>query len=280
VLALLPALLLADTAAAQDAARMQPRAYKVVFENDQMRVLEFNSKPGMGVCGNGMHSHPAHLTVALSPAKVRVIHNGVAERFRPATPDEQAAARGHYSLPERFVFWVGDFRPEKNLPFLINAWSRLGHQMADPPVLVLAGAQRGEYRKLRKDVEKRGMEDKILFPGFIRDDDLPAVYSAATMFVFPSLYEGFGLPPLEAMACGTPCVVSHSSSLPEVTGSAALLFNPTSLDSLEDCVKRVLREPDLYEALREDGLRQSALFPWSKAAEETLDVYHNVLEES
>jgi glycosyltransferase involved in cell wall biosynthesis len=216
----------------------------------------------------------------VSPAKVRVIHNGVAERFRPATPDEQAAARGHYSLPERFVFWVGDFRPEKNLPFLINAWSRLGHQMADPPVLVLAGAQRGEYRKLRKDVEKRGMEDKILFPGFIRDDDLPAVYSAATMFVFPSLYEGFGLPPLEAMACGTPCVVSHSSSLPEVTGSAALLFNPTSLDSLEDCVKRVLREPDLYEALREDGLRQSALFPWSKAAEETLDVYHNVLEES
>ena len=80
------------------------------------------------------------------------------------------------------------------------------------------------------------MEDKVLFPGFIRDDDLPAVYSAATMFVFPSLYEGFGLPPLEAMACGTPCVVSHSSSLPEVTGSAALLFNPTSLDSLEECV--------------------------------------------
>lgn len=215
----------------------------------------------------------------VSPAKVRVIHNGVAERFRPATVEEQAAACRHYSLPERFAFWVGDFRPEKNLPFLINAWSRLGHRIADPPVLVLAGAQRGDYRKLRKEVEKRGMEGKIVFPGFIRDDDLPAVYSAATLFVFPSLYEGFGLPPLEAMACGTPCVVSHSSSLPEVTGSAALHFNPTSLDSLQDCVMRVLTDPELREALRQDGLQQSAKFPWSKAAQETLAVYHSVLEE-
>jgi glycosyltransferase involved in cell wall biosynthesis len=104
------------------------------------------------------------------------------------------------------------------------------------------------------------------------------VYSAATLFVFPSLYEGFGLPPLEAMACGTPCVVSRSSSLPEVTGTAALMFNPTSLDGLEECVLRVLEDNDLYEALRQDGLRQSAKFPWKKAAEETLEVYRAVLE--
>ncbi len=87
------------------------------------------------------------------------------------------------------------------------------------------------------------MEKNILFPGFINDDDLPAVYSAATLFVFPSLAEGFGLPPLEAMACGTPCVVSNSSSLPEVTGPAALLFDPTSLESFENCVARVLGDP-------------------------------------
>ena len=216
----------------------------------------------------------------VNPAKVRVIHNGVSEQFRPdVTAEEQVAARHHYSLPQKFALWVGDFRPEKNLPFLIHAWDRLRHRIPDPPVLVLAGAQRGEYRKLRKEVEKRGMEDQILFPGFIRDDDLPAVYSAAALFVFPSLYEGFGLPPLEAMACGTPCVVSRSSSLPEVTGSAALLFNPTSLDDLEECVIRVLTDHDLYEALRQDGLRQSAMFPWSKAAEETLGVYQSVLEE-
>ena len=92
------------------------------------------------------------------------------------------------------------------------------------------------------------------------------VYSAATLFVFPSLYEGFGLPPLEAMACGTPCIVSNSSSLPEVTGSAALLFNPTSLEGLEDCVVRLLTDQALYEELQREGLRQSALFSWDRAA--------------
>lgn len=216
----------------------------------------------------------------VDPAKVRVIHNGVSERFRPQLDREaQLAVRRRYSLPERFVFWVGDFRPEKNLAFLIQAWSRLQKHLTDPPALVLAGAQTGEYKKLRNEVEKGGLEGTVLFPGFIRDDDLPAVYSASTVFVFPSLYEGFGLPPLEAMACGTPCVVSNSSSLPEVTGSAALLFNPTSVDSFEDCMVRVLTQPDLYEVLRQDGLRQSALFPWSKAAEETLYVYQSVLDE-
>jgi glycosyltransferase involved in cell wall biosynthesis len=217
----------------------------------------------------------------VDPAKVRVIHNGVSEKFRPQTdPVVHLAVRHRYGLPERFVFWVGDFRPEKNLLFLLQAWSRLQKRLPAPLALVLAGAQTGEYRKLRKEVKRRGLEGSVLFPGFIRDDDLAAVYSVATLFVFPSLYEGFGLPPLEAMACGTPCVVSNSSSLPEVTGSAALLFNPTSLDGFEDCMVRVLTQPDLYEALRQDGLRQSALFPWSKAAEETLQVYRSALDET
>ena len=217
----------------------------------------------------------------VDPAKVRVIHNGVSEKFRPQTDLEvHLAVRRRYALPERFVFWVGDFRPEKNLPFLIEGWSRLQKRLPEPLALVLAGAQTGEFRKLRKEVKRRGLEGSVLFPGFIRDDDLAAVYSAATVFVFPSLYEGFGLPPLEAMACGTPCVVSNSSSLPEVTGSAALLFNPTSLDNFEDCMVRVLTRPDLYEALRRDGLRQSALFPWSRAAEETLQVYRSVFDQT
>lgn len=214
----------------------------------------------------------------VKPVKVSVIHNGVSERFRPDIPAEaRAAARRHYSLPERFVFWAGDFRPEKNLFFLVEAWARLLRRFGDTPPLVLAGSQRGEYRKLRRQVERRGLAGKILFPGLIRDDDMPAVYSAATLFVFPSLHEGFGLPPLEAMACGTPCVVSDSSSLPEVTGSAALRFNPTSLEQFEDCVIRLLSDPDLYASLREAGLQWAAGFSWSKAADETLRVYQKVL---
>jgi glycosyltransferase involved in cell wall biosynthesis len=216
----------------------------------------------------------------VDPAKVRVIHNGVSERYAPQTDEAiLQAVRHRYSLPDRFAFWAGDFRPEKNVSFLIQAWAKLQKRLADTPTLVLAGAQKLEYRKLRDEVAKRGLEGRVLFPGFIGDEDLPAVYSAATVFVFPSLAEGFGLPPLEAMACGTPCVVSNSASLPEVTGSAALLFNPTSLDGFEDCVTRVLTDPDLHANLRGAGLRQAARFRWSRAAEETLEVYRSALGE-
>jgi glycosyltransferase involved in cell wall biosynthesis len=216
----------------------------------------------------------------VDPAKVRVIHNGVSSQFYPRTDQALlSAVRHRYSLPEKYVFWVGDFRPEKNLPFLVQAWARLRSRLPDAPALVLGGAQTGQFKAVREEVKRRDLEQAVIFPGFIRDDDLAALYSAATLFVFPSLYEGFGLPPLEAMACGTPCVVSNSSSLPEVTGPAALLFNPTSLESLEDGVIRLLTDPDLYETLREEGLRQSALFPWSRAAEETLAVYRSVFDE-
>ena len=216
----------------------------------------------------------------VNPAKVRVIHNGVSKEFhREGDEAVLAATRKRYSLPQRFAFWVGDFRPEKNLEFLIKAWSRVQKRLVDPLPLVLAGAQTGQFRKIRKAVEAAGMSECVLFPGFIRADDLVAVYSAATLFVFPSLYEGFGLPPLEAMACGTPCIVSNSSSLPEVTGSAALLFNPTSLEGLEDCVVRLLTDQTLYEELQREGLRQSALFSWDRAARETLAVYRGVLEQ-
>jgi len=123
----------------------------------------------------------------------------------------------------------------------------LGH-VSDPPVLVLAGAQKGEYRKLRREAEKRGLEGKVLFPGFIRDDDLPAVYSAAALFVFPSLYEGFGLPPLEAMACGTPCVVLpfFVAARGDRLGRHAL--QPHFAGQPGGVRVRVLTEPDLYES--------------------------------
>ena len=128
-----------------------------------------------------------------------------------------------------------------------------------------------------REVARRKVQDCVVFPGFIRESDLAAVYSAAALFVFPSLYEGFGLPPLEAMACGTPCVVSNSSALPEVTGRAAMMFNPTSTEQFVDCVRRVLTETELNGNLRREGLRQSGLFSWEKAAAETLEVYRTVL---
>jgi glycosyltransferase involved in cell wall biosynthesis len=211
-------------------------------------------------------------------AKVRVIHNGVSEKFYPV--DDAAAldaVRRRYALPARFAVWVGDFRPEKNLIFLVDAWARLLNRLAEPLPLVLAGALAGSYRDVRKEAERRGLHGQVFFPGFIRDSDLPTLYSAATVFVFPSLYEGFGLPPLEAMACGTPCLVSNSSSLPEVTGGAAALFNPTSLDQFVECAHRVLTDEAAYASMRAKGLEQSSRFRWETAAEETLEVYDSVL---
>jgi glycosyltransferase involved in cell wall biosynthesis len=219
-----------------------------------------------------------HAYAGVPPARVRVIHNGVAERFRPVEDEEALQGiRRRYHLPERFALWIGEFRPQKNLEYLVQTWSRVLGRLSEPLDLVLAGTQEGEYRKIRREVSRRGLEQSVHFPGFIRDSDLPALYSAAELFVFPSLYEGFGLPPLEAMACGTPCVVSNSSALPEVTGRAAMLFNPTSSEQLVDCLVRVVEDPELRERLRREGLRQSALFSWSKAAEETRSVYETVL---
>jgi glycosyltransferase involved in cell wall biosynthesis len=211
-------------------------------------------------------------------ARVRVIHNGVSERFAPVV-DEAAleAVRRRYGLPEIFALWIGDFLPHKNLEFLVTAWGHVLSSLPEAPVLVLAGAQKGEYRKIMREVTRRRLEGHVVFPGFIRDDDLVAVYSAARLFVFPSLYEGFGLPPLEAMACGTPCVVSNSSSLPEVTGRAAMMFNPTSFEQFVECVERVLRDGDLDGKLRREGLRQARLFSWERAAAETIEVYETIL---
>ncbi len=211
-------------------------------------------------------------------AKVHVIHNGVSEQFRPVEDREaQSAARRTYDLPDEYAFWVGDFRPNKNLEFAVEAWSRVVEKLGRPLALVLAGTQEGHFARVRRMVKKRGLDGTVRFPGFIRSQDLPTVYSAALMFVFPSLYEGFGLPPLEAMACGTPCVVSNSSALPEVTGRAALMFNPMSSDQFVECVTRVATDVELREKLTEEGARQSGQFRWQKSAEETAEVYSQAI---
>ncbi len=211
-------------------------------------------------------------------ARVRVIHNGVSQQFRPIRDQETLArVRNTYALPEWFAFWIGEFRPHKNLIFLLDAWQDIQRRLPRPLSLVLAGPQEDAYRTVKAAAVKRGLRPLVHFPGYVRSQDLPAVYSSAALFVFPSLYEGFGLPPLEAMACGTPCVVSNSSALPEVTGRAALLFNPTSAEQMADAIVRVTTQQEVADSLREEGFRQSALFNWRTAAEETLEVYRQVL---
>jgi len=168
--------------------------------------------------------------------KVTVIHSGVEPRFRPII--DRAAlgpVRQRYDLPERFIISVGTLQPRKNFATLVEAFARLKSETgnwkpgARSLKLVIAGGRGWLYEEIFARVEALGLQGDVLFPGFVADEDLPALYNLAEAFVLPSLYEGFGLPPLEAMACGTPVVTSNVSSLPEVVGDAGLMVEPGEL---------------------------------------------------
>lgn len=210
--------------------------------------------------------------------RIRVIYEGVEERFRPAPPEAVAALRARYGLPERFILYVGTIEPRKNLPTLFAAYRRLLDRWPDLG-LVVAGKPgwltRGTFQALRR----LGLEGRVRFLGYVPEEDLPPLYTAAAAFAFPSLYEGFGLPPLEAMACGTPVVVADAAALPEVVGEAGLRVPPDRPEAWAAALEAVLSDPLLRARLREAGLRQAARFRWDEAAAQTVAVYEEVLGE-
>jgi len=224
----------------------------------------------------------------IDPARIRVIYEGVDTRFQPvADPTRLAQVRARYALPERYILYVGTIEPRKNLVALLEAFHVLRsrfhvsrftfHAAQDTALkLVIAGQRGWLYEGFFSKLRELGLEDEVVLPGYIADDDLPAVYSAASVFVFPSLYEGFGLPPLEAMACGTPVVCSSASSLPEVCDEAALLVAPTDVSALAQAIERVLSDEPLQATLRARGLAQAAKFSWERTARETLAMYREV----
>ncbi len=208
------------------------------------------------------------------PTLCHVIYPGVHSRFRPVTDEAVLAdVRARYSLPARFVLYVGTIEPRKNLPALIRAYQQAA--IADVR-LVIAGKKGWMYAETFAQVQVLGLEDQVLFTGFVADDDLPALYTLAELFVFPSLYEGFGLPVLEAMACGTPVITSSLSSLPEVAGEAGLLVDPTDVAGLASAIRRVLDDAGLWGAMAEKGIAQAARFSWQRAAVETLALYREI----
>ncbi len=206
--------------------------------------------------------------------KIRVIYEGIDARFRPvADPPALDGVRRRYGLPDRFALYVGTIEPRKNLPALFEAWAKL-HA---PLPLVIAGKRGWLYQETFARVEALGVTDRVHFTGYVADEDLPALYSAADLFVFPSLYEGFGLPVLEAMACGTPVVTSTGGALPEVAGDAALLADPQDVDALADALQRLLASKPLRDEYRDRGFARARMFSWSRTAEETLALYRRTL---
>jgi glycosyltransferase involved in cell wall biosynthesis len=212
----------------------------------------------------------------LDEAKFHVVYEGVNERFRPAPAEEVARVRRTLGLPEHVILSLGMIEPRKNLTALLEAYRHLldrGSQLR----LVIAGQKGWLYRGFFKRLHELDLEGQVVFPGFVPEADLPALYSAADLFVFPSLYEGFGLPVLEAMACGTAVVSSNAASLSEVAGDAALMVDPHSVGDLAQAIGTLSEDENLRQDLKSKGPRQAAKFSWNKTARETLDVYQSVL---
>jgi alpha-1,3-rhamnosyl/mannosyltransferase len=209
----------------------------------------------------------------VAPAKVVTVHEAADPRFRPQPSEEKARVREVYGLPDQYFLYVGINKPHKNLAALITAYGGLA---GSKPALVIAGPWDERYPEPRELAVRLGMGGAVHFLGSVAEADLPGLYAAAMAFVFPSRYEGFGLPVLEAMACGTPVACTAVSSLPEVAGAAALYFAPDDSLALTALLGRLRDDAALRADLQVRGLAQAARFYWPLTAQRTLEVYRRV----
>ncbi len=210
-------------------------------------------------------------------AKVTVIYNAIDERFSiEPTEDEMVRVRERYQLPKRFVMYAGNVKPHKNLERLIDAFVLLRRSGLNDLGLLITGSEISRYAILRRAVHRCNLHKHVRFLGYQPEETLAVLYRLADVFVFPSLCEGFGLPPLEAMASGTPVVASNTSSLPEVLGDAAVLIDPYDPESIADGMRRVLENEDLRTNLCTRGFARVQEFSWEQSVKRTRQIYEEV----
>lgn len=212
----------------------------------------------------------------IPPRKIFTTPLGINQEFQPiADPALLEACRRRYNLPEKFILYVGLLEPRKNLPMLLKAYAHLANE-ADIPRLVLAGRPGWGYQEILQQINELNLKEKIHFTGYVHAQDLPMVYNLAQVFVYPSIYEGFGLPPMEAMACGTPVITTAVSSMLDHIGDAGILVPPQDEEALSQGMYDVLNKPALREDLSQKGLQRTANFTWKHTAQATLKVYQYV----
>jgi len=217
--------------------------------------------------------------VPVEEERVVVIYNGVDQRFRPHTPESITQVRKPLGLPgKRYVLSVGTLEPRKNIPRLIQAWARIVDKLPDDIWLVLAGQEgRGDLYARLSGLNM--LPPRVHLTGYVPDELLPALYAGAMVFVFPSLYEGFGLPPLEAMASGVPVLTGNRTSLPEIVGDAGMMVDPTSVDQIAEGLLSLIQDETLRLELRRKGLDRAAQFSWDKTAQKTWEVLKEAASE-
>lgn len=209
-------------------------------------------------------------------SKIFVTHLAAPPHYRPVTDQEAlASTRAEFGLQQPFIFYAGSISPRKGIPFLLRAFANLKKKHGIPHRLVLTGGRRWRDAKIRASFRQLPQQQLVVL-GHVPDAVLPSIYTLADLFVYPSLYEGFGLPVLEAMACGCPVVCSNLSSLPEVAGDAALMVDPTDDHALADAMHVALTDPQTRNSLITKGLERSALFSWEETARRTLRVFNSI----
>jgi glycosyltransferase involved in cell wall biosynthesis len=215
--------------------------------------------------------------VDIKPEKIDVIYNAYDERFsQPPNEEDLDRVRERYQLQDQFVLYAGNVKPHKNLERLIEAFEIVRQRGLDKLKLVMIGDDISRYAVLRRAVHKHQLHKYVRFLGYMPEETLAAMYRLAGVFVFPSLYEGFGLPPLEAMASGTPVVISNVSSLPEVAGNAALLVDPLDPGVIADGIYRVLTDDSLRRDLQRKGLERARQFSWEQSVRRVRQIYSEV----
>lgn len=218
--------------------------------------------------------------LGIEEGRVDVVPCGVGEDFLPVESQEVLDDfRRRRSLPERMILFVGTLEPRKNLATLLKAYALLGKK-AQPPRLIIGGARGWQHEHVFSVVEELGLNEAVIFPGYIPREELPLWYNAADLFIYPSLYEGFGLPLLEAMACGTPVITSNISSLPEVVDGAGILVDPGSVEDMAEAMRQVLSDSSLRTEMRRKGSARAREFSWRKTAERTVEVYEQAMIDS
>lgn len=210
--------------------------------------------------------------------KIDVVHLAAAPAFKPVTDKNLLwLTCKKYEIEQPFILCVGTLEPRKNLVRLIQAYSLLKKDRRIMHKLAIVGKKGWYYKQIFSEVRRLSLHEDVIFTGYVPDEDLVHLYNGAELFMFPSLYEGFGLPALEAMACGCPVITSNVSSLPEVAGDAAILINPYNVKALTEAMFEVLTDDKLRECLIDKGLERAKMFSWERCAEETIRVYEKAM---
>jgi glycosyltransferase involved in cell wall biosynthesis len=251
------------------------------FRRRRLRTYARLSKEADAVVAISRRTKEDFLSRYTPRGEVVVIYPGVSPRFSPCFPEKVEKAKKTYGIRGAYLLCVGEISRRKNIPRLLTAYRGVRLALGgDAPRLVFAGPPRFGHEEAERTAGDLGLSDSVLFLGYVPDEALPVLYAGAELLFFPSSYEGFGFPVLEAMACGTPVVASRNGAVPEVAGDAAVLVDPSDPEAIAGAALRILGDEDLRGDLRRRGIRRARAFSWERTARETLDLYDRVLREA